>query len=1330
MMEQSTKKTIKKGLFLITMCMLAMTLALAACAKNKSPSEPSSPPDEPPVPSVTLSAHTLELGLFESATLEATLSNLTGEVVWASSQENIATVSDGVVTAYDIGSTVVTATVGEYSDTCTVNVGRGTKNLSLDNLDLILPLTLGTEWPLDLRVFLDGEEFNDAEVAVATEGDYISLTDEGVITANKLGTQTITVTVTYNGLALVEETVTVNVVEIGEIVTGLHQNKLSLKSQSTLADTDAEFDLSTFAAKVNGKVVNKTITYTPEDSTIVAVEGTKLIGKKRGSTTVTAAFTADSGERYDVTFTVDVTNAASTAVYDAQYAKSNNGTIGFDTAKFNGFASADVTEVFDANGTSLVHSITGSTLSVQTAEAGHINLVFTANNIDYTVPVLVADYVLTDFANWMDMLLGGYKYMILESDITYSGSMLAYNGTVSTFTGTFDGLGNTITGAYISHGLFQYAMSATSVVKDVTFKNLKVLHFGVLGVNVYGEMDNVHITADLSDMATAHPSLIANNVGKDFTLTNCTFDIMAVPNLNAMPLLEADVSANIGNADLENVEITSVGNIASFTVPSKFADKNVSIKDRSRKSLKEVTVQSFKWTVDIASYGFSGEVTASDVNGSPIACTKSGNTLTFTYTGPMALFLVLSDGNKSVKVGVIVPEFTLPAQEVEYDTGEVDYVKAVGATSANGKVTGGKITLDKQKFTPAITGTISQIFVGGKLVESNVNGNNLEITVENGGLKEIAIYTDEKAYLADVLVVDYVLTDFANWMTMLTGGYQYMVLESDITYSDSMLAYNGASGTFTGTFDGMGKTITGANISHGLFQYTMTATSVVKNVTFKNLKVLHFGLLGVNVYGEMDNVHITADLSDMATAHPSLIANNMGSGFTLTNCTFDIMDVPYLNDMPLLEADVSTYIGNADLENVEITSVGNIKAFQRPAKWNGKNVVIQGRSDMNTVTVSDSQWTLDVSSYNLGNNVSVADVNGNPIACTKSDNTLTFEYTGPTAMFLVLTGNGKSVKVGVIVPLYEISSIDVTYEDKYLLIDGEGKIHLDALKVKDADGNESVNIGTDIKSVFVNTTSVTPGFTAPATLDIPYRGTGETEIIVTTASAAYKLTIIVADYALEKFEDWYKMLSGGYQYMVLAKDITYEGGMPATGGTTNPLDYGNLTSQKFIGTFDGLGYTITNAQLTHGLFGDGGLSTTGTSVVKNVTFENLKIGYRGILGDNLYGTFKNVHVTADLGSQNSKYQILGGVMYPVGTKYFTIEDSTFTVTAATATATRLVENAASLGKNATLKNVTITSVGSIENYQYSERWSNVTVKQNASADGTGGTDVARTLWQG
>ena len=87
------------------------------------------------VTDVSLNKTSLTLTDGGSETLTATItpSNATNKnVTWSSDNQNVATVSDGVVTAVSPGSAKITATADGKSDTCTVTVTAKTYSLSVD----------------------------------------------------------------------------------------------------------------------------------------------------------------------------------------------------------------------------------------------------------------------------------------------------------------------------------------------------------------------------------------------------------------------------------------------------------------------------------------------------------------------------------------------------------------------------------------------------------------------------------------------------------------------------------------------------------------------------------------------------------------------------------------------------------------------------------------------------------------------------------------------------------------------------------------------------------------------------------------------------------------------------------------------------------------------------------------------------------------------------------------------------------------------------------------------------------------------------------------------
>ena len=93
-----------------------------------------------PCTGIALSQNSIEFSALTSTTLTAVLtpSNTTDHLLWSSSDDSVATVADGVVTATGLGTATITATCGSQSATCSVSVEV---TLTIDNFEVILHKT-------------------------------------------------------------------------------------------------------------------------------------------------------------------------------------------------------------------------------------------------------------------------------------------------------------------------------------------------------------------------------------------------------------------------------------------------------------------------------------------------------------------------------------------------------------------------------------------------------------------------------------------------------------------------------------------------------------------------------------------------------------------------------------------------------------------------------------------------------------------------------------------------------------------------------------------------------------------------------------------------------------------------------------------------------------------------------------------------------------------------------------------------------------------------------------------------------------------------------------
>lgn len=143
-------------------------------------------------PTITLNQTQLDMIVGDNFTLVATVnpSNMQGAVNWISNNTNIVTVNNGVVTAINPGQTTITASIGNISTTCNVNVTSAEvalENIILDktNINLLVgenTTVIATKVPENATGDIVWES-NDSNIA--------SVDQNGNITANSVGTTTI-----------------------------------------------------------------------------------------------------------------------------------------------------------------------------------------------------------------------------------------------------------------------------------------------------------------------------------------------------------------------------------------------------------------------------------------------------------------------------------------------------------------------------------------------------------------------------------------------------------------------------------------------------------------------------------------------------------------------------------------------------------------------------------------------------------------------------------------------------------------------------------------------------------------------------------------------------------------------------------------------------------------------------------------------------------------------------------------------------------------------------------------------------------------------------------
>ncbi|MBP3574425.1 MAG: leucine-rich repeat protein [Prevotella sp.] len=252
---------------------------------------------EKDIDNITLDKTVAEMTEGETLTLTATVTpeDATDKTVtWTSSDETVATVKDGVVTALKAGKTTITAKAGEVSATCEITVNAKVIPATSIALDKTTAEMIEGE-TLTLTATVTPEDATDKTVVWTSSDETVAKVKDGVVTALKAGKVTITAK-TGEVSATCEITVNAKVIP----ATGITLDK-------TTAEMIEGETLTLTATVTPEDATDKTVTWTSSDETVAKVVNGVVSALKTGKTTITAK----SGE---VSATCEITVIPATGI--------------------------------------------------------------------------------------------------------------------------------------------------------------------------------------------------------------------------------------------------------------------------------------------------------------------------------------------------------------------------------------------------------------------------------------------------------------------------------------------------------------------------------------------------------------------------------------------------------------------------------------------------------------------------------------------------------------------------------------------------------------------------------------------------------------------------------------------------------------------------------------------------------------------------------------------------------------------------------------------------------------------------------------------------------
>lgn len=465
---------LKKFIGIISSVALVMAMSLFAVACGNKPGGNENKP------SLSLDETSVEMLYGDAHSLVANYSGGEGLTLkWASDNESVAVVSDGVITAVGGGNAKITATYGDLTETCDVTVGFGDyvpelkiRHLTSDGIRL----SLNSTYDVDPYVTFNGKSYSCEIVAESTDTDVVTFAD-GTLTAAGIGSAEVTLKTNWNsfGGALTEKTITVEVfndVNVISVVTAGGETSVTNAIELSVTPSwqgneyantaSVEFPVSENGNKstVQGTVVS--------GSDVISFDNGNVTATGVGTAEIRADYTDALGNNYSHTLTVKV--VCPVVDYNAKFEFCTENP--FPVESLFGAGATIVSASSEGNPLPVAGGVVGLTakggdtaaFEVQTTKGGYR---FT-DVFAYTRKITSAREFRNTFGLKYNQPIDGYYILGNDVDGINSSWQTMGGGAATYFKGTLDGMGHTVTATVGKNGLFG-ALAGGAVIKNAKF---------------------------------------------------------------------------------------------------------------------------------------------------------------------------------------------------------------------------------------------------------------------------------------------------------------------------------------------------------------------------------------------------------------------------------------------------------------------------------------------------------------------------------------------------------------------------------------------------------------------------------------------------------------------------------------------------------------------------------------------------------------------------------------------------------------------------------------------------------------------------------------------
>ena len=533
----------KKYCSLIILFIMATLILIVSGCKDRNENEPETQY------SINLNETDITLERYAQHKLNAVY-NGNNEIVWSSSDANVANIINGVVIGISSGNAEIKAQAGDIYAVCSVQVSTGSNypnlNVSQDTVEILE----GKNKTVSAELAFKGIALQEKSVIsisyLSSNTEIAAVSDDGDIKGITKGQTEITVKADYAGI-IIEKIIAVTVKENSTL--SLSSYSLNLYTNSIGNKLPVYANITTNVTENDLQIVSPEINWDSLNKSIAIVDKGKITAVSVGNTIIKASYISSKNTLIEAEISVSVEIPIIQSGKN-EFIELDKGNYKIDLAEYSDYYNAEITnsEVTDSDGNNISSDISGSEIILQsgTMQYGFKTIYIKINSrIIFAYEAEIATKIIrtpeemsniskvygkSNFStgNWSgyyilgnNIDMSGYKI-----DSVYGDSEPVYltQDAERGFTGLFDGKGYTLYNVFSAAGIFG-RISKTGVVKNLSVVNDDNSNSrNIIASLIAGKLENIYISINMSTYKVNTGAIAYRTLGSP-EFTNCVINI-------------------------------------------------------------------------------------------------------------------------------------------------------------------------------------------------------------------------------------------------------------------------------------------------------------------------------------------------------------------------------------------------------------------------------------------------------------------------------------------------------------------------------------------------------------------------------------------------------------------------------------------------------------------------------------------------------------------------------------------------------------------------------------------------------------------------------------